>query len=315
MATRTKAMAGQRAAALASTSLHDKPHGGPDLAGVRRSLANAWGTELLLGLSREYAVEDDLVRLANNWGAVQAYYVVYHAFQAYMLANGEARPTTHSKTQRMFADRWAGRTLHMPPWTLAAGEGGFHNGPTGRDIDLSVHQWKFCDATNCWDIAAQALRSTREDAMPDAMHAKRESKRKDRRRAWQKEEEGRVAKGRKPRKPPTVRLPQLTAAEKVAVRRGVRRYTAMDYLYRLRIKSNYEDSTMFTDGPTDEYASSAVHDDLVRLAASALLLHELHIRQLIGVPRMTALVDDWLARNMPGAKLGLALRRDVILAT
>jgi hypothetical protein len=108
-------MAGQRAAVLASTSLHDTPHGGPDLAGVRRSLANAWGTELLLGLSRQYAVEDDLVRLANNWGAVQAYYVVYHAFQAYLLANGEARPTTHSKTQRMFADRWAGRTLHMPP--------------------------------------------------------------------------------------------------------------------------------------------------------------------------------------------------------
>jgi hypothetical protein len=76
MATRTKAMAGQRAAVLASTSLHDKPHGGSDLAGVRRSLANAWGTELLLGLSREYAVEDDLVRLADNWAAVQAHFPI-----------------------------------------------------------------------------------------------------------------------------------------------------------------------------------------------------------------------------------------------
>jgi hypothetical protein len=130
-------------------------------------------------LSREYAVEDELVRLANNWGAVQAY---YHAFQAYLLANGEARPTTHSKTQRVFADRWTGRDLQMPPWTLAAGEGRFHNGPPGREIDLSVHQWKFCDATNCWDIAAQAVRSTREDAIPDSIHAKRESKRRDRRR-------------------------------------------------------------------------------------------------------------------------------------
>jgi hypothetical protein len=72
----------------------------------------------------------------------------------------------------------------------------------------------------------------------------------------------------------------------------------MDYLYRLRVKSNYEDRTMFTDRPQDESESSAVHGNLVRLAASVMLLHELHIRRLVGRARMTTLVDAWLSRNM-----------------
>jgi hypothetical protein len=89
----------------------------------------------------------------------------------------------------------------------------------------------------------------------------------------------------------------------------------MDYFYRLRIKSNYEDSTMFTDGPTDETASTVVHRDMVRLAASVMLMHELHIKERIGRPAMNKMIDAWLARCMPsGQALGLAIRRDVILA-
>jgi hypothetical protein len=45
------------------------------------------GTELLLSLGSEYASEDEFVRIANNWAAVQAYYVTYHAFQAAQAAH------------------------------------------------------------------------------------------------------------------------------------------------------------------------------------------------------------------------------------
>lgn len=54
----------------------------------------------------------------------------------------------------------------------------FFNGPPGRDVGLTVHQWKTCDAANCWDIAGHALKSTREDVIPDALRAKRENKQK-----------------------------------------------------------------------------------------------------------------------------------------
>jgi hypothetical protein len=310
-----KATENQREVVLASQTLTDAPVGKPNVVGVKRSLANAWGTELLLTLSGEYATEDELVRLANNWGSVQTYYVAYHAFQAYLLANGESRPESHPQTQRMFAARWARRTLSMPPWTFAASSGGFLNGPPGRTVDLSVHQWTACDASNAWDIAGHALKSTRDRAVPDATRTRRESKRKEAKREWDREEADRLTAGRRARTPPSFPLPRLSVDEREDVLNRLRPYTPMDYLYRLRIKSNYEDSTMFTDGPTDDDASQTVHRDLVRLASSILFLHELHVLRLIGRGAMTRLADEWIKGSMPAdRKLGVAIRRDILLA-
>jgi hypothetical protein len=310
-----RALAAQRDAILASPSYQDVPQGPPDLAAVRRSLSNAWGTELLLSLSGTYASEDELARIANNWGAVQTYYVAYHAFQAYLVANGEARPDSHAKTQRMFASRWARSHQDLRPWSLASTEGGFLNGPPDRPIDLTVHQWKTCDASNCWDIAGRALHSTREDAIPVAMRTRRENKRKDRRLAWEREERERFDAGRRPRPEPRFPLPYLGESDKQDVRRRVRPYTPMDYLYRLRVKSNYEDSTMFTEGPTDETSSRAVHRDLVRLASSVMLLHELHVTRLLGRADMRRIVARWIDRSLPTADrdVGIALRRDLLV--
>lgn len=190
------------------------------------------------------ASEDELARLANNWSAVQSYYVAYHAFQAYLQANGEARPQSHPKTQTMFADRWAARALDLPPWSFSAGDGVFRNGPAGRGVDLSVHPWKNCDTTNCWDIAGIALKSTRDDAVAAAMRKRRETKRTTARREWQREETNRIAAGRRARKVSEFALPHLSATEKADVQRRVRPFKPMDYLYRLRVQSNYEDSTV-----------------------------------------------------------------------
>ncbi|MCA1709405.1 MAG: hypothetical protein LC808_41455, partial [Actinobacteria bacterium] len=90
-----------------------------DLDQVRKSLVNAWGTELLLGLAGEYASEKELVSMANNWGVVQAYYVAYHATQALAVARGAQRPDSHPKTQRMFATHWVNSAFRVPPWCLA----------------------------------------------------------------------------------------------------------------------------------------------------------------------------------------------------
>lgn len=123
-----------------------------------------------------------------------------------------------------------------------------------------------------------------------------------------------MAAGRKPRKAPLFPLPYLKADDKADVRRRHCPATAADYLHHLRIKFNYEDSTMFTEGPDDEVSSTHVHDDLVRLASSVLLMHELHVHQLVGRAMMTRTVDDWIAKSMPTLNLRIGLRRDLILA-
>jgi hypothetical protein len=283
---------------------------GPDISQLRASLQNAWGTELLLALGGEVATEEELLRLVNNWAVVQAYYVIYHATQALIVARGAPRPESHPKTQRQFVAAWVDRPLDLPPWTLGATDGGWRNGP--RAIDDSLSSWSTCTTGTCWALAAKALRTTREEHVSDALRRERESKRRAARREWRETETTRLAKGRRPRKVPNFSLPRLTAAEKRTVAGKVRSHSIVDYLYRLRLKTNYEDAAMFTDGPTDNVTSRKVHTELCFIASSTMLVHELHIAQVIGAKRLGQWADRWLAQNQVAGQLGLARRQGLL---
>lgn len=284
-----------------------------DLPQLRRSLANAWGAEMLLALPSKYASEDVLRRLANNWGVAQLYYVVYHATQALFVAAGNPRPESHPVTQRVFENFWCERDLQLAPWSFAAASDGYRNGPNRR-IDEHLHAWTRCTDETCWDLAAKALRTTREDALPEALRARRQRKRGAIVGAWRAAEAARRTQGRRQRTEPRFPLPRLTTDEQREVESRLRPYTLMDYIWRLRIKTNYEDATMFTDGPQDEVSASTVHRDLMSLAEATLLVTELHIRQLVGAATLRRLVDGWISTNVPrSVRLGLALRRDLVL--
>lgn len=295
-------------------SMKDTKPSTVDVGQVRKSLANAWGTELLLALSGRYAVDDEVTRLANNWAVVQTYYVVYHATQALAVAKGFPRPDSHPKTQNQFISFWVQRPLDLSPWTLGAKAGGWSNCPSGKTIDKVVHPWSGCSPATQLSLTAKAYRTTRQDKIAQATQDMRQRKKRDRRRAWIAEEGARLQQNRKPRREPSWRTPQLTASEKQTVDSKVPPYGLIQYLYRLRIKTNYVDSAMFTDGPSDEASSATVHSDLRYIASATLLLHELHIEHLVGPSRVRKWVDDWLATNAPsgGKPLGVQLRRPLL---
>ena len=95
----------------------------------------------------------------------------------------------------------------------------------------------------------------------------------------------------------------------------MRPYTLLDYLFRLRIKANYEDARMFTEGPEYGHQSAAVARDLVVVTSATLLAHELRIGRLIGPDVLLSAATAWLERNAPpGAPLGLARRRQLLEA-
>lgn len=308
-----KQLAGLAPAIVSSPSMTPPPQAKPDLAQTRISILNAWGTEMLLAFGGQLASEEELLRLMNNWAVVQAYYVTYHAVQALLSARGQLRPESHPKTQAQFATLWTDRQLNLPPWSLGAAYRGWKN--TGaRTIDDSINPWSSCSAKNCWNLAAKALRTTRDDAVAERLSDARERKRGANRKAWREEEVARAAAGRKPRKEPLWPKPQLKTPEKQVVESRVRTFTLLDYLYRLRIKTNYEDAGMFIDGPTDTVSSQQVHTDLSAIASCTLLLHELHIAHIVGKQRFLSWADGWLGPHARGQQLGLALRRDLIAA-
>jgi hypothetical protein len=103
--------------------------------------------------------------------------------------------------------------------------------------------------------------------------------------------------------------------EKSACEKNVRAYTLLDYLYRLRIRANYQDAALFTDGPTEDMQSMQLHRHLRYLAASTSLVTELRVRELIGRRPLVRWVDDFVTHNVPPRlTVGIAARRDLLAA-
>lgn len=173
------------------------------------------------------------------------------------------------------------------------------NTPNNVHIDTTVHPWESCDGDNAWNIAVKSLMTTRREAVADARKRVRDKKLRERGKKWQEEERIRMEQKRRPRTQPTFPLPQLTDDERAAAEHGVRPFTVMDYLFRLRLKTNYEDSNMFADGPENERESRIVRDAICRIAGGTLLLYEIVVRSTVGASSFDQWVRDWIARNLP----------------
>lgn len=288
---------------------------------VRGCLNRAWGTELILATTSELAADSDVIRLANGWASVQAYYAMYGAAQALIVAEGGARPENHEKTRQAFVNLWPARRVDLAPWTFAvvapgsagADTAGFVGGP-GRPLDTGMHAWKWWDGPQCWDMAAKALHSTRRHHVDDQFRSARDRKHAERRKAWTATQKEREAAGKTRLAQPAWwdSSPQLTPQEKAAVQARARPQTLMDYLYGLRIRANYEDAAMFTEGPDSDHAAAAWSRNLVALTSATLLVHELRLVDLLGRDAVLQAANDWLRRNKTSVTGGLATRRDLL---
>lgn len=284
-----------------------------DMDQARICLQSAWGTEALLLMTGEVFREEEAIRLSNNWLTIQTYYVMYHCAQALHVAQGHPRPDSHPKTQSAFHNQWATRPGLLHPWTFAYGPLGPVNLPPDVDIDFNIHPWKACEGNNIWSLYAKALKTTRRDDLLGKNRTLRERKKQALKRSWEAEEANRLSQGRKPRKQPSFPLPQLTSEEKMLSDEGTRAFTLIDYIYRLRIKTNYEDSNMFTDGPEDIYQSAAVRSAFCNIASNTLFLYENAIKAIVGRPQLMKWVVSWIERNLPsGSVHGIAGRRNII---
>lgn len=275
----------------------------PERPVVIACLNRAWGTELLMTMTRRYASEEELIRVGNSWSAVQAYYASYSATQALLIALGQRRPTSHEVTQKRTVDLWITRSLDVPPWTFGRGSAsasatdpqGYRHGP-GRPLNETMHQWSTCDSHTCWDIAALALRHTRGRALDYALAHRRQRKLAEKKRTFRASQETRRLQGKRPLTEPTwPARTTLTRVERAEEGERLRIFTTLDY------------------GPTASPQSAAVARDLIDLTAATLLVHELRISAVLGRTWFMGEVNRWLAANAPpGAAEGLVARRQLL---
>jgi hypothetical protein len=283
-----------------------------DRDAVKRSLMNAWGTELLMAVTSRYSANDELMRLTNNWTAVQLYYVFYHATQALVIARGRPRPESHPITRRLFLDMWASRPLDCTPWSLGY-QTAPQNVPAGHTVNsqITTVARPRSDA-DCVDYVLKALYTTRNEDLPAARAAAREEKRGARKRAWTEEETQRQRRGLRARKLPRFALPTLTPDEKTRVRTRQRCYTVMDLLWRLRIKTHYQDGLMMLEGPADDSVSAEFNRDMQHVAGSTMMLFEMHLCRQLGRDVLKEMAEEWLQRNQASVTAGLGERLPVI---
>lgn len=274
---------------------------------VRRSLTVAWSTELLLATTAEVMVDDELIRVSNNWAVIQAYYAVYHATQALHVARGCPRPENHPATRNLYRTHWVDRRIDLSPWSLGVADRQITNLPAGRTVDLNVSNLATVTAHTQLSLACKALATTWDNEFEEKCRNARKLKLNQRR----KEVEAKNRQRAENRKPPHT-VPQqarLSKEEKHRIAKKVRPSTLIDYLYRLRIKANYQDGEMFLVGPADDFTSRQVLDSLRYLIAATLLIHEIHIAQLIGIGQFYDWQHEWVERTCQrGSALGLAGR-------
>jgi hypothetical protein len=212
----------------------------------------------------------------------------------------------------MFLDLWGKLPVQFAPWSLSVGPNG-HRPATVRVEPL--HVWTTVTRETCWSIACKALHTTRADAIRERRASAREEKRKELRRLWTANRAGRLAGP--PKREPRFPLPHLTSEEKLTLDTTTRPYTLLDYLYRLRIRTNYVDSAMFTDGPEDPSESVSVRVALLNIVSTSLHVTE---RLLSTAPdgkhALGEWAERWCAANVPAdMPFGVSQRTPYLLGT
>lgn len=224
--------------------------------------------------------DTDLMRISASWAVVQAYYVMYYGTQASEIARGHRRSESHPSTQRQFVSFWVDRSDPRVPWSLGADKGGFKNLPANRRV-APIQSWTACTHENCWDLASQALRTTRERSIAKALDKERQERKRKR----------------------------LDKTVKEAVSARVSTHGLIHYLWRLRVTANYSGSEVFIYGPDDDDAAEAVIRDLRYLSSAFLLMVERDLGRYLPAHDVTSWMIDWTRQNIPrGKEMGVALR-------
>jgi hypothetical protein len=228
---------------------------------------NAWATEVLLNSPRQVG-GDELITFANHWAVVQAYYAVFEGLNAVALTVAGKAPATHAGMLH-----WAGSQLGTSgspfpsPWTSRVSGPpsaySFDGFPPGWTRSL-VSGIAGVTSLGCLDHLALALKTTRDRQIED------------KKRQWLK---GMKTKAGAPRK----YVPTADVTKRASTMPAT---TLFDLLYRLRIRSNYQEADAFLRGALTPTDAAAFHRALCDVVGATLLIIEIHLAHQVGVPTL-----------------------------
>lgn len=268
----------------------------PTFRRLQRNLKNAWAAELMLYVTAE-RVPPSGIPLALTWSVVQAYYAHYLATKSLAIANNpDAELRSHDEVQKFNENYWTVQSRFFAPWSLNWNSTGpcLESGVQSERVNALVAAYT-SPRPDTWPLfVMKCLKTTRAHEVESRLSHERESRARVRAREHRDANAARIAAGRRPAASPPQAV-RLTRDQSVAVDQRVRAYTPLDFLYRLRIQSNYEDALVWSEGVSDVEAQTVL-EDLQCLTGCYLHIVESFLSRMLPPDTCKTPANEWLER-------------------
>lgn len=237
---------------------------------LRRLLGISWASELQMRLAGVGG--DAFLRYSNAWAPVQAYYAVYMSIHAWLSTIGMGGLVDdHTSTLRTVVAQLVGRGLLPHPWDVSCrgcpelNERTIVGAPPGANIDAHVELLATPSLPNFYPRFSKMIETTRDQRLQRL------------RKEWLRQHDRK----------------RMPSTEKRAAAARLHPTTIFDYLWRLRIRSNYGDVSAFLMSGVEDRSHRGFHDGLVTLASTTCLLIQSLIVAQVGPQPYAVILDEF----------------------
>lgn len=218
-----------------------------------------------------------LAQVYNYWAPVLAYYALHGIGLAAISALGMDLPKdNHRKFRAVISNNFV-KALLPPPLNITCKGNvltndkiSFENIDKDPENIVKTHPWQSLSNSDPCDLIAKALLTTRKAELE--IRFARERKRD-------------VKKGHKSR--------NLKMAEKENIANRLHPTTVIDFFYRMRIRSNYDDPEMYIYGQPDPKVAAEHFNKYLKLTRCLAKLFEQIIERKIGHKQWKILNDEF----------------------
>lgn len=268
---------------------------GVDEHAVRGALFAAWHTEAVLAMPSELS-NATLVRFTNQWAPVQAYYAMQGLWRAWFIASQDRSPKTHRSTLEQVSEVVARGVLPWPWSATCSGDPSFsraqlHGFPEEVRTNPSALSGPPGDSSYS-DWVAKVLRTTRRFFLGG-----RETE-------WKSS--NRTKEGN-----PYRRIP---SQERQRIRTSMHPTTIIDLLYRMRLRSNYDDVDDFVLGQLTEDDARTYFRSLVSATRRSMQVVEALVRATMPAGAYDRHANEFLRVPGSDSRTTLAKRLDALAA-
>jgi len=258
---------------ILSTLKDIRPKPDSDFNRVRSLLMNSWNSELLLNLP--FLFQEDFLKFSNHWSPVQSYYSIYLSLRALIVAKNMGARGDHSTTLQVVSSNFIqGEKIIPYPWNILLDCSNYcciREASTVSFINPLENPFYFRKNLNkLQDSVCLFIKTTRERIIKEKCQEWKESH---------------PLKNR-PRK-------RLKQGVKKTISKSTRPISIFDCLYRLRIRSNYQDVDIFILGssvPETKHYFSAI----CNITDKTLFVLEKFLFDCLGKTNMNKIIDEYL---------------------